>query len=131
LQKIRQNKKAIDRPADRVLCLQCPNKMPLSVRTRSYSGSNISFVTAQTGHIQSSGMSSKAVPGATPESGSPTAGSYTYPQTVHTYFITLFHPLIDKKSPVHLWIPLDAFILSHIIFLFFFIATSKETQFAA
>jgi hypothetical protein len=30
-----------------------------------------------------------------PPSGSPLAGSYTYPQTVHTYFFIFFTPLAD------------------------------------
>ena len=38
------------------------------------------------GQTHSSGISSKAVPGATPLSGSPTAGSYTYSQRVHFHF---------------------------------------------
>jgi hypothetical protein len=40
-----------------------------------YSGSNISFATPHIGQTQSSGTFSNAVPGATPESGSPAAGS--------------------------------------------------------
>ena len=40
-----------------------------------YASSNISFPTAQSGHTQSDGKSSKAVPGAIPLSGSPTSGS--------------------------------------------------------
>jgi len=43
---------------------------------RCYSiGEKLSFVTPQTGHTQSLGISSKAVPGAIPPSGSPIAGS--------------------------------------------------------
>ena len=49
------------------------------------SGSNWSLSAPQTGHTQSSGRSSNAVPAAMPFSGSPIAGSYIYPQTVHTY----------------------------------------------
>ena len=37
--------------------------------------SKCSFPTPQAGHVQPSGMSSKAVPGAMPDSGSPSAGS--------------------------------------------------------
>ena len=40
-----------------------------------HAGSNISLPTPQSGQLQSSGRSSKAVPGAMPLSGSPTAGS--------------------------------------------------------
>ena len=47
---------------------------------------NSSFPTLQSGQTQSSGMFSKAVPGSTPLSGSPATGSYSYPQTSHTYF---------------------------------------------
>ena len=41
----------------------------------AYSGLKLSLPTPQTGHTQSSGISSKAVPGAMPPSGSPSAGS--------------------------------------------------------
>ena len=47
------------------------------VLTYSTTSSNKSFDTPHTGHVQSSGTSSQAVPGATLFSGSPTAGSYT------------------------------------------------------
>ena len=40
-----------------------------------YIFSNISLLTPHTGQVQSSGISSKAVPGAIPLSGSPTSGS--------------------------------------------------------
>jgi hypothetical protein len=40
----------------------------------------------QTGQTQSSGMSSKAVPGTTSLAGSPTDGSYSYRHTSHVYF---------------------------------------------
>ena len=56
----------------------------------SSTGENSSLPTPQSGHTQSSGMSSKAVPGAMPPSGSPTAGSYTQPHTSHTYFFIMF-----------------------------------------
>ena len=46
---------------------------------------NMSLPTPQTGHTQSSGRFSKAVPGAIPLSGSPTAGSYSYPHASQTY----------------------------------------------
>lgn len=48
--------------------------------------SKCSFPTPQAGHVQLSGMSSNAVPGAIPFSGSPSAGSYMYPQMIQTYF---------------------------------------------
>ena len=44
-------------------------------RTYSSTGENMSLPTPHRGQTQSSGMSAKAVPGATPESGSPWAGS--------------------------------------------------------
>lgn len=47
--------------------------------------SNISFPTPQMGQTQSSGISSNLVPGAIPLSGSPAAGSYTYPHAVQIY----------------------------------------------
>ena len=40
-----------------------------------FTNSKLSFVTPQSGHTQSSGISSNFVPGAMPESGSPTSGS--------------------------------------------------------
>jgi len=40
-----------------------------------FTGENISLLAPHTGHVQSSGISSKAVPGAIPPSGSPTLGS--------------------------------------------------------
>jgi hypothetical protein len=43
----------------------------------SSTGSKSSLPAPQIGQTQSSGISSKAVPGSTPPSGSPTAGSYT------------------------------------------------------
>jgi len=52
-------------------------KLSLLYFASDYWASNISLPTPQTGHVQSSGISSKDVPGAIPESASPTAGSYT------------------------------------------------------
>ena len=49
-------------------------------------GEKSSLPAPQIGHTQSSGRSSNAVPGAIPLSGSPSAGSYTYPQGPHSYF---------------------------------------------
>ena len=43
--------------------------------SKCYPGSNISFAAPQVGQTQSSGIASKAVPGFTPLSGSPFAGS--------------------------------------------------------
>ena len=51
------------------------NKKGLHIASLFYASSNISFPTAQSGHTQSDGKSSKAVPGAIPLSGSPTSGS--------------------------------------------------------
>lgn len=51
-----------------------------------YIFSNISLPTPHCGHTQSSGRSSNAVPGLILGE-SPTSGSYTYPHTVHRYFI--------------------------------------------
>ena len=48
----------------------------------TYSASNASLPSPHTGHTQSAGTSSHFVPGATPLSGSPFAGSYSYPQTI-------------------------------------------------
>ena len=55
----------------------------------NYSASKASLPSPHTGQTQSDGTSSHFVPGATPLSGSPTAGSYSYPQG-HTYFILNF-----------------------------------------
>jgi hypothetical protein len=43
----------------------------------NYNGLKASFIAPHTGHIQSSGRSSNAVPGAIPLSGSPSSGSYS------------------------------------------------------
>ncbi len=51
--------------------------------------SKSSLPTPQTGQTQSSGISSNAVPGAMPLSGSPTSGSYTQSQTVQMYFFII------------------------------------------
>ena len=51
---------------------------------------NSSFPTPQSGHTQSSGISSHAVPGSIPLSVSPTSGSYSYPQTSHTYLSMVY-----------------------------------------
>ena len=53
-----------------------------------YASSKALLSRPQTGQTKSSGTSSQAVPGAMPQSGSPTAGSYSYPQG-HTYFIMI------------------------------------------
>ena len=55
----------------------------------SSTGENSSFPTEQSGHSKSSGRSSKAVPAGIPASGTPTAGSYSQPQTSHTYFFII------------------------------------------
>ena len=51
---------------------------------------NCPLPTPHNGQTQSSGMSSKAVPGSIPLSGSPCSGSYTYPQTTQTYLSICF-----------------------------------------
>lgn len=50
-----------------------------------YALTNNSFPTPHNGHFQSSGSSSKGVPGAIPLSGSPSSGLYSYPQTSQIY----------------------------------------------
>lgn len=59
---------------------------------------NSSLPTPQSGQAQSAGRSSNAVPGAIPLSGSPTAGSYTYPQTSQTYFFIIALRLFRSRS---------------------------------
>ena len=54
-----------------------------------YIGSKSSLPAPQMGQTQSAGKSSKAVPGGMFASGSPFSGSYSYPQTVHSYFFIL------------------------------------------
>ena len=64
---------------------KCPGLQPRSLfalhRNESpaygHAGEKASLPSPHTGHTQSSGMSSKGVPGAMPPSGSPTAGSYS------------------------------------------------------
>ena len=53
-----------------------------------------SLPTPHRGHTQSAGRSSKAVPGSIPLSGSPTAGSYSYPQTMQMYFFIIFSQFV-------------------------------------
>ncbi len=53
-------------------------------------GEKLAFDAPHSGHIQESGTVSNGVPGATPLSGSPFAGSYTYPQTSQTYFFICY-----------------------------------------
>lgn len=55
----------------------------------SSTGENSSLPTEQSGHSKSSGRSSKAVPAGIPAFGTPTAGSYSQPQTSHTYFFII------------------------------------------
>lgn len=61
---------------------------------RTYSWLKESLPRPHRGHTQSSGRSSKAVPAAMPLSGSPTAGSYTYPQASHTYLAMFVSSLL-------------------------------------
>jgi hypothetical protein len=53
---------------------------------RQSRGSKTSLPRTHSGHSQSSGKSSKGVPGGTPLSGSPSAGSYTYEHALHCHF---------------------------------------------
>ena len=57
-----------------------------------------SFPTPQSGHTQSSGISSHAVPGSIPLSGSPTSGSYSYPQTSQTYLSIIYLLTVTRIS---------------------------------
>ena len=69
-------------------------------------GSNMSLPTPQMGQVQSSGISAKGVPGAMPLSGSPTSGSYSYPQGPHTYFLIsaiALPPFLDSEPAVSAW----------------------------
>ena len=59
--------------------------------------SKASLSNPQTGQTKSSGRSSQAVPGSMPLSGSPRAGSYSYPQG-QTYFIILIPFVFVKFS---------------------------------
>lgn len=69
-------------------CLFVPfNIIEVNFFFYSSTGENSSLPTEQSGHSKSSGRSSKAVPAGIPASGTPTAGSYSQPQTSHTYFI--------------------------------------------
>ena len=52
-------------------------RLPATTLVGDYAASKSALEAPQTGQTQSSGMSSKAVPGAMPESGSPLAGSYS------------------------------------------------------
>ena len=61
-------------------------------------GEKSSFPTPQRGHTQSSGISSKAVPACIPLSGSPWAGSYMCPQTLHSYFFMINSDLIAYEK---------------------------------
>lgn len=57
-------------------------------------GEKSSFEAPHTGQAQSWGTSSNGVPGATPLSGSPVAGSYSQPHTSHLYFFMVQSVLI-------------------------------------
>lgn len=77
------------------LCLSCYclfvplNIIEVNFFLYSSTGENSSLPTEQSGHSKSSGRSSKAVPAGIPASGTPTAGSYSQPQTSHTYFFII------------------------------------------
>ena len=71
-------------------CLFVPlNIIEVNFFLYSSTGENSSLPTEQSGHSKSSGRSSKAVPAGIPASGTPTAGSYSQPQTSHTYFFII------------------------------------------
>lgn len=71
-------------------CLFVPfNIIEVNFFFYSSTGENSSLPTEQSGHSKSSGRSSKAVPAGIPASGTPTAGSYSQPQTSHTYFFII------------------------------------------
>ena len=71
-------------------CLFVPfNMIEVNFFFYSSTGENSSLPTEQSGHSKSSGRSSKAVPAGIPASGTPTAGSYSQPQTSHTYFFII------------------------------------------
>ena len=71
-------------------CLFVPlNIIEVNYFLYSSTGENSSLPTEQSGHSKSSGRSSKAVPAGIPASGTPTAGSYSQPQTSHTYFFII------------------------------------------
>ncbi len=66
--------------------MSCENNVGERRNDYSSTGLKSSLPTPHNGHVQSSGISSKAVPAGMPLSGSPFAGSYTYSQTLQMYF---------------------------------------------
>ena len=72
------------------VCIYCFRQPSLSrTSVNGQASTKFSLPTPQTGQTQSSGISSKGVPGAMPPSGSPTAGSYSYPQISQTNFFII------------------------------------------
>jgi hypothetical protein len=65
---------------------------------KGYSASNWSLDAPQTGQTQLSGRSSNLVPGLIPLSGSPAAGSYTYPHTPQTYRFMIIPPFFVSNN---------------------------------
>ena len=74
----------------KVHSLFCENFYFFHLEFCTYTSENSSFPTEQSGQRKSYGTSSQAVPGAIPSSGTPTSGSYSHPQTSHTYFTIVF-----------------------------------------
>ena len=68
----------------RLLCLVC-----LYHFSKTYASSKASLPSPQMGHSKSSETSSQGVPGAIPWLGSPTLGSYSYPQGQTYFFISV------------------------------------------
>ena len=64
----------------RLLCLVC-----LYHFSKTYASSKASLPSPQMGHSKLSATSSQGVPGAIPWLGSPTLGSYSYPQGKHIF----------------------------------------------
>ena len=69
---------------ERLLCLVC-----LYHFSKTYASSKASLPSPQMGHSKSSETSSQGVPGAIPWLGSPTLGSYSYPQGQTYFFISV------------------------------------------
>jgi hypothetical protein len=68
----------------RLLCLVC-----LYHFSKTYASSKASLPSPQMGHSKLSETSSQGVPGAIPWLGSPTLGSYSYPQGQTYFFISV------------------------------------------
>ena len=60
---------------------------------------NILLGAPHEGHLQFYGISSKAVPGAISDRGSPFSGSYMYPHTLHLYLAMITPFFINLDIP--------------------------------